>query len=211
MVMNYIEASRGAQRFSFKSQKEPLKSSEALALRPFTSKEKRTLKKAGYLIHQFTHQTIKTQREMGKLIKCFGSTASEVETVASMVGEVAFNPRHIFFLGSNHRSFNEQEAMIEGSGIALRETFGLPNHIRTIIGSAPDYAQLAFFLLEEMGSQSFREKYRLRLIRTNTPVENSHAAVGFFTLAQGVPIYKCDDSVRLSNLFVAPLVVSIKK
>lgn len=191
-------------------QRELFESPDQVVLQPFTNKEKGRLKGVGYSIYSLTYQTIKTQKEMGKSIAYFSNFASKVENAASMVGEVAFNPKHIFFTGSNERSLYEQEALIEGSGIALRKRLNLPHHIRTIIGSAADYTQLILHLLEEMGPQSFREKYGLNLIRTNTLIANSHVAVGFFTFDQGVPVYKCHDSVRLENLFAAPLVVSIK-
>jgi len=206
MVMNYLEASKGAQgltsdqkkgvdlmnkfakdlkkqgllpqRFSFESQKDSLKSSETFVLQPFTDKEKKALTKDGYLIYPFILETIQTQKEAGKPFWYVVDAESELKIVPSMVGEVAFNPspERFFIPKSNNKTLEKQEEMIKKYGQDLRRKLNLPDYIQAVMGDAPDYTQLAFTHLKKTGEYLFGTKYGFNYARTKTPTSGSCVA-----------------------------------
>lgn len=189
-----------------------LPSPETPVLQPFTSAEKSALKKDGLIIYPFSLQTIKSQKDAGKPFWYVVNGGPQFETVSSMVGEVAFNlnPDKFYLKGSNYKTLDQQEELNREYERELRERRSLPDHIRSVIGQAPDYTQLAFKHLEETGERLFGQKYGYNYARTKTPTSDSRVAyVGGFDAAYGLHVLNLDRGEGRSDVFLVPLVVSV--
>lgn len=189
-----------------------LPSSETPVLQRFTSAEKNAFKKEGLIIYPFSLQTIKSQKDAGKPFWDVFDGGPQFEAVTSMVGEVAFDPHpYRFYLkGSNNKTLDQQEKLNREYEKELRERLSLPDHIRSVIGQAPDYTQLAFKHLEETGERLFGQKYGYNYARSLTPTSGSEVAdVGNFDADGGLAVGYLDRGQGVAEVFLVPLVVSV--
>lgn len=183
----------------------PLPSTEALPdIQRFTPEARHKLEAARYRIYTLTGQSIKTLRDAGKP---FWSTEHqdlpELEAMASRLSEVAINPDQLFLPGSNGKTLEEQEEMVEKFSKSLKV-----DGTEAIIGQMPDYVELAFLHLDATGYRLFGEGYSYNYTRTVTPTSGSAVAdVGGFSARDGLDVNYWGRDGSRDGLFVAPLVV----
>jgi len=185
---------------------------ETPILQPFTPAERRALEKDGLLIYPFSLQTIRSQKDAGKPFWNMVDAGPQFEAVPSMVGEVAFipDPKRFYLPESNNKTLGQEEELIKEYGRELRERLNLPDHIKTVIGQAPDYTQLAFMHQEETGEYLFGPKYGHNFARSKTPTNGLFVAfVGYFSANLGLNVNEWDRGRGFAGAFAVPLVVSV--
>jgi hypothetical protein len=186
----------------------------------FSMEQKGALQKEGYFIYDLTGQSIKTLRDSGhRFWSMWHNSLPDFEAISSMRSEVAINPNSLFLPESNNKNLDQQREMVKKYSAELGKKI---QGVRTIIGDAPDYAELVFKHLEITKNNLFRKKFAscdyLRA-RTKTFTDDSLAAIvscfptgtnplGLFGLGPfglGIGDWYADSG--LENIYVIPLVV----
>lgn len=183
----------------------PLKENEAARLIRFSQEQRKNLERKGYLIYSLTGQTIATLRDAGHPFWSTWHQGEAIEQVRSMLTEVAVNPKSLFLQDSNRKTLDEQQAMVEKFG---RKLSGEVKGVTAILGTAPDYAELAFSHLSATGKRLFGKDYDYDYTRTTTPTGESRVAiVGDFDGGRGLDVFSWSQGGRADDIWAASLVV----
>lgn len=171
----------------------------------FSAEQRKGLERKGYLVYSLTGQTIATLRDAGHPFWSTWHQGEAIEQVHSMLTEVAVNPKSLFLQDSNRKTLDEQLAMVEKFG---RKIAGEVKGVTAILGSAPDYTELAFAHLDQRGQRLFGEDFNYDYARTTTPTGESVVAfVGNFDDAYGLYVYDLPQGGGYGLVWAAPLVV----
>ena len=171
----------------------------------FSPEQRKGLERKGYLVYGLTGQTIATLRDTGHPFWSTWHQGEAIEQVRSMLTEVAVNPKNLFLQDSNRKTLDEQLAMVEKFG---RKIAGEVKGITAILGSAPDYTELAFAHQDQRGQRLFGEDFNYDYTRTTTPTGGSDVAiVGFFSADFGLRVAFWHRVGRVGDFWAAPLVV----
>ena len=171
----------------------------------FSPEQRKGLERKGYLVYGLTGQTIATLRDTGHPFWSTWHQGEAIEQVRSMLTEVAVNPKNLFLQDSNRKTLDEQLAMVEKFG---RKIAGEVKGITAILGSAPDYTELAFAHQDKRGQRLFGKDFNYDYTRTTTPTGGSVVAVvGFFAAGGGLSVVRWHRAARNGGLWAAPLVV----
>jgi hypothetical protein len=162
--------------------------------------------KEGYRIVTLTGQSIACLRAGDrKFWSDWHNKYPEFEALISMQSEVAIKPDQLFIPESNNKTLAQQEEMINKFSQELGKR--IPG-VDAIMGSAPDYSDLAFAYLDKHGEYLFGKKYGYSYARTNTPTVGTHVAlVGHFDRAHGLHVAYWYRDRGSGNMLAAPLVV----
>jgi len=183
----------------------PLKEKTGDVIR-FSAEQRKGLERKGYLVYSLTGQTIATLRDAGHPFWSTWHQGEAIEQVRSMLAEVAVNPRSLFLPDSNRKTLDEQLAMVEKFG---RKIAGEVKGVTAILGSAPDYAELAFVHLDQKGQRLFGKDFDYDYTRTTTPTGGSGVAVvGIFVGGFGLNVNDLHRGACYGRVWAAPLVVS---
>lgn len=183
----------------------PLPGKEGANISRFSAEQRKGLERKGYLVYNLTGQTIATLRNAGHPFWSTWHQGEAIEQVRSMLTEVAVNPKSLFLQDSNRKTLDEQLAMVENFG---RKLSGEVKGVAAILGTAPDYAELAFAHLDQKGQRLFGKDFDYDYTRTTTPTGESHVAlVGSFNGDLGLRVHDWVQSGRHDDIWAAPLVV----
>lgn len=183
----------------------PLPGKEGVNISRFSAEQRKGLERKGYLVYSLTGQTIATLRDAGNPFWSTWHKGEAIEQVRSLLTEVAVNPKNLFLSDSNRKTLDEQLEMVEKFG---RKMAGEVKGVTAILGSAPDYIELAFSHLAATGKRLFGSDYNYDYTRTTTPTsESSVAIVGDFGAGRGLVVgdWRRDD--RNGLIWATPLVV----
>lgn len=153
-----------------------------------------------------TGQSVRGYKELGKRFRsAWHDTRPEFELLPSRRSEVAFIPG-LFLPGSNNKTLEQQKQMVEEYSEELKKEI---EGVEAIIGTAPDYIELALRYQEETGEYLFGKNYGGSYTRTTTQVyENLFACVGEFQVA-GLTILNRNPGDGFTQVSVAPLIVPV--
>lgn len=182
----------------------PLPGKEEANIIQFSTEQRKGLERKGYVIYPLTSQTIETLRDAGNPFWSTWHQGRAFEKLASLRSEVAISPSKLFLPKSNGKTLDEQLAMVEEFGTKLSSEV---KGVAAILGSAPDYAELAFLHLSETGKRLFGKYYDYGYTRTTTSTGGSDLTiVGYFREGRGLDVSRWD---RRDNggIWAAPLVV----
>ena len=185
----------------------PLPSNERQGeVKRFSTEDREGLEASGLVILKLTRQTIGGLRAAGrKFWSSWHQDYPDFEALPSRGSEVAINPRELFIPGSNRKSLQEQERMVQKFSRELSKKI---KGVEAIIGEAPDYVELAFAYLDATGERLFGEKYDYNYARTKTPTAGSSVAnVGNFDAGNGLGVYYWDRDSGRGDVFASPLAV----
>ena len=147
---------RGAERYSSHE--------GAATIQRFTPEARIRLKEAGYVLIPLTEQSIKTARDKGRVFsQTWHKKEPELEALRSRFSQVAVNPDRLFLRGSGAKSFEDQERMVQ----EFSKRLGIDG-VEAVIGTMPDYVDLAFSYLEMTGELLFGGENRYEYTRTRT-------------------------------------------
>lgn len=175
----------------------------------FTDEQKETLKGLGYEIYELTGQSIRSLRDSGRKIQVstfefnkFSRENAKFEALISSLSEVAINPAQPILNHSNKKTFSQQQEMVwEFSKKIAKEVKG----VKAVIGTLPDYAELAFAHLDRTGQYLFVEPYFRRYVRTNSTAGSHVADVAFGRY--GLHAGNWNYGERVDYVWTSPLVV----
>lgn len=183
----------------------PLPGKEGANISRFSAEQRKGLERKGYLVYSLTGQTIATLRDRGHPFRSTWHQGEAIEQVRSMLTEVAVNPKSLFLQDSNRKTLDEQLVAVEKFG---RKLSGEVKGVTAILGTAPDYAELAFSHLSATGKRLFGKDYDYDYTRTTTPTgESGVAVVGVFYADRGLLVHDWGRGGRAGGIWAAPLVV----
>jgi len=117
------------------------------------------------------------------------------------------NPKSLFLQDSNRKTLDEQLAAVEKFG---RKLSGEVKGVTAILGTAPDYAELAFSHLSATGKRLLGKDYYYDYTRTTTPTgESDVSLVGGFGAGGGLRVGRWGRGDRNGGIWAAPLVVPV--
>ncbi|HJX59613.1 hypothetical protein A2V61_02675 [Candidatus Woesebacteria bacterium RBG_19FT_COMBO_47_8] len=137
----------------------------------FSPEQRLQLERRGYIIYHLSGQSIESLREAGLRFSSDRHKGKWFETVASMHGEVAINPKDLLTHSNIERVSREIAEQVSGT--------------RAIIGNLGDYAELAFKHLNQTGQRLFGKDFGLKYTETT-----NHEYIGHFDDNSGLTIYK---------------------
>lgn len=175
-------------------------------IKRFSAEAREALEEQGYVVYSLG-QSIRTLnvRAGRKFWSRRCQDYSSFEVLTSIKSEVAINPKALFLPGSNDKTLRQQEEMVDRFSEGLGKK--IPG-VKSIIGQAPDYLELAFAHLDKTGDFLFGEKYHCDFARTKTPTNGSRvASVGDHGLGDGFYVSDWPADLGSGDLYVAPLVV----
>jgi hypothetical protein len=183
----------------------PLPGKEGVNISRFSAEQRKGLERKGYLVYSLTGQTIATLRDAGHPFWSTWHQGEAIEQVRSLLTEVAVHPKNLFLSDSNRKTFDEQLAMVEKLG---KKMAGEVKGVTAILGTVPDYAELAFSHLSATGKRLFGKEYDYDYTRTTTPTGGSlMPVVGRFTADFGLYVSNWLRDARDDDIWAAPLVV----
>ena len=185
----------------------PLPGKEGASISRFSAEQRKGLERKGYLVYSLTGQTIATLRDAGHSFWSTWHQGEAIEQVRSMLTEVAVNPKSLFLQDSNRKTLDEQLAAVEKFG---RKLSGEVKGVTAILGTAPDYAELAFSHLSATGKRLLGKDYYYDYTRTTTPTGESRVSVvGGFGADDGLRVDRWGRGDRNGGIWAAPLVVPV--
>ena len=171
----------------------------------FLPEQREVLEKGGYTVYELTGKSISDLREAGDdFWTTWPQKYPEFELQRSMRSEVAVNPNQLFLLGSNNKTFAEQESMV--AKFSRDISVKIPG-VKAIIGEAPDYVELVFLSLPEHHLFGPDDDGDCRYTKTQTRVGSDLAYVGGFYFSNGLSIGCSSSGHCRDNLFIVPLIV----
>ncbi len=174
-------------------------------VKKFSPEAREALEQKGFTIYVLTGKSINIHKKEGKK---FRSTwvldeNDPFNDLRSVVSEVAINTDQLFIPGSNDKTLAEQEELVDNQSREL----GIDG-VRTIIGEAPDYIDLAFSHFDSTGGHLFGEKESNNYTITKTPsVVGLMATVGHFDPRTGLTIRDWHPDFGDSRVYIASLLV----
>lgn len=171
----------------------------------FVPEVRKALEKKGYLFYTLTGQSLNSLRDAGKPFwSSWPEKCPDFDHETSKLTEVAIDPKQLFLPGSNGKTPEEQLAMV--GDFSKRLSIKI-NGVEAILGTAADYAELAFAHLDATEQRLFGEKYGYDYTRTTSHVGGSVADVGCFDAEYGLSVSNWDPDDVDPHLWVSPLVV----
>lgn len=171
----------------------------------FSREQRKKLERKGYIVYSLTGQTIASLRDTGHQFWSTWHIGEPIEQYKSMLTEVAIKPKNLFLPNSTSKTLDEQIATVEHFGKKIGDEV---KSVTAILGSVPDYAELAFLHLAITGKRLFGSDYGYDYTRTTTPTDGPFVAVvGAFNADYGLRIYDRDGDSRFDYIWASPLVV----
>ncbi|OGH05182.1 MAG: hypothetical protein A2W22_05955 [Candidatus Levybacteria bacterium RBG_16_35_11] len=161
------------------------------------------LSSQGYLIYSLSGKSIRElEAEGNKFWSTWHRSQPRVEDVTSSIGEVAINPAKIFIDGSNLKSVQDQNRLVE----ELSEKLQVENKgLQAMVGNIADNAELFFLHLKTTGEDLFGGKYaRTTQEAFSNPVFIGGAMGDKLGIVYWQPVFECSD------FFTAPLIIPSK-
>jgi len=135
-----------------------------LQVQRFSPEARQRLKVAGYSVYELTGQTLQSLRNSGrKFISNWHINYPALESQHSRLSEVAINPDHQFLAGSDPRTFEEQQQMVQKFSQQLQKSIG---GAEAVIGEVADYLELFYAHFDTKSESIIGNK----LVRTKTPI-----------------------------------------
>jgi hypothetical protein len=178
---------------------------ERIEILRFSDETKKALEKRGFIIIELTGRSIRMLRELGYPFHSGHQRDDSVEEQASMMSEVAIDPKNLSLAGSNNIYPVEQKAMVAKDNKTLQKE--IPD-IEMIIGTAADYADLVFTYFEKTkGQRLFGKDQKFCYARTKPIIENvAWAYVGNFN-DEGLDLMVWNPPYPYRDIYAVPLIV----
>jgi len=181
----------------------------------FTPEQRKNLERNGYAIYRLTGKTIGELRAAGNSF-IPSSYMFDSKVARSVSAEVAIDPKALYLKDSQNKTLKEQMKMMEEHAKSIRKKF--PG-LTAIVGSAPDYAELAFQHLKATGVRLFGSEdgspdaYVSPRTCTTSYVGQDrfgiyYSSVGGHEEFQGLHITIRKPDQRWTDVYAAPLIVS---
>ena len=123
-------------------------SAELPSISRFTPEAKEGLERKGFLVYTLMGKSIASLREAGLKFWNLWDTSELLDQVPSIRSEVAMDPVNFYLPGSNFKSLDNQKAQIAEYASEISKQ--VPG-VTAIMGSVPDYAELAILHLAATG------------------------------------------------------------